>query len=115
MLRSRARWQGFPASAASAAHQAGSGMQARAQCLGFGSGKITVEGDQPEPGEQDLRHHRRGQPGLVELVAAGGEPADPGHLPGADGVLDPGVHPVDAGNCVTTTRHTEDGHDQQSE
>src|SRR5215471_9896903 len=65
-----------------------------AQRLGLGFGQVAVEGEELEPGEQDLRHHGCGQPRLVELVVVGGEPADPGLLAGADGILDPGVHAV---------------------
>ena len=57
----------LPAPAASAADQAGGGVQdAVAQRLRFGPGEIAVQGEQPEPGEQDLRGHGGGQPGLVE-------------------------------------------------
>jgi hypothetical protein len=46
----------LPASAASAADQAGGGVQdAVAQRLRLGCGKITVQGDQLEPAQQDLR------------------------------------------------------------
>ena len=85
----------LPAPAAPAAHQPGRRVQdAATQHLGLGLGQVAVEGEQLESGEQDLRHHRRGQPRLVELVIVGGEPADPGRFPGADRVLDPGVHAV---------------------
>ena len=85
----------LPAAAAPAAHQAGGGVQdAVAQRLGLGLGQVAVEGEELEPGEQDLRDHRRGQPGLVERVVVGGELADAGVFAGADGVLDPGVDPV---------------------
>src|SRR5215471_9477532 len=84
----------FPAAAASAAGQAGGGVQDTvAQRLGLGFGQVAVEGEELEPGEQDLRHHGCGQPRLVELVVVGGEPADPGLLAGADG--SPGVAAAD--------------------
>src|SRR5271169_5405339 len=75
----------LPAPAAPAAYQPGRGVQ-DAQRLRLGLGQVAIEGEELEPGEQDLRHHRRGQPRLVELVVVGGEPADPGRFPGADRV-----------------------------
>src|SRR5215470_2918031 len=85
----------FPAAPAPAADQAGGGVQDPvAQRLGLGPGEVAVESEELEPGEQDLRDHGRGQPGLVEGVAVGGEPADPGVLASADAVLDPGMDAV---------------------
>src|ERR1700678_855799 len=57
------------------------------QCPGLCSGQVAVQGQELEPGEEDLGGHRSGQPCLVDLVVVGGEPADTGVLPGADRVL----------------------------
>ena len=82
----------FPAAPPPAADQAGGGVQDPvAQRLGLGLGEVAVHSEELEPGEQDLRDHRRGQPGLVKGVTVGGEPADPGVLARADTVLDPGM------------------------
>ena len=92
----------LPASAASAADQAADVVQdAVAQRLRLGSGEIAVQGDQLEPAEQDLRGHRGGHPGLVDdLELVRREAADPGVLPGADGVFDPGMDPMGGSQCI---------------
>jgi hypothetical protein len=82
-------------SAASAADQAGGGMQeAVAQRLRFCPGAVVVQGGEPQPGQQDAGGHRGVQPGLVDLAVAGGEVAEAGVLAGAGHVLDAGVDPV---------------------
>src|SRR5690349_17468389 len=51
----------FPAAAAPAADQAGGRVQyAVAQRFRLGPGQVAVEGEELEPGEQDLRDHGRG-------------------------------------------------------
>ena len=60
--------------------------------LGFG--QVAVQGQQFQPGEQDLPGHRGGQPGGVDREVMGGEVAQAGVLAGADGVLDPCVNAV---------------------
>jgi hypothetical protein len=87
----------FQAAAPSAADQPGRGVEHPvAQRLGLGLGQVAVQGQELEPGEQDLPGHRRGQPRGVDPEVKGGEMADSAVFPGADGVLDPGVDPVRA-------------------
>jgi hypothetical protein len=66
----------------------------RTQRPGLGPGQVAVQGQQLEPGEQDLPGHRRGQPRGIDAEAEGGEMAQAGLLTGADGVLDAGVDQV---------------------
>jgi hypothetical protein len=78
-----------------AADQAGRGVKHPvAQRPGLGSGQVTVQGQELEPGEQDLPGHRRGQPRGVDPEVKGREMADPAVFPGPDRVLDPGLDPV---------------------
>src|SRR6202522_1320832 len=61
-------------SSASAAHQAGGGVQeAVAQRLRLCPGEVAVQGQQLQPGQQDAAGHRGVEPGLVEVVVTGGE------------------------------------------
>jgi hypothetical protein len=64
-------WPGcrdFQVAAPSAAHQPGSGVQdAVAQSFRLGFGEVAVEGQQPEPGQQDGGGQRGGHPRLVDL------------------------------------------------
>ena len=60
-------------SAATAAHQAGGGVQeAVAQRLRLCPGEVAVQGEQLQPGHQDAAGHGGVEPGLVDLVVAGG-------------------------------------------
>src|SRR5271165_3640648 len=91
-------WPGrldFQAPFPSAADQPAGGVQhAVAQRLGLGFGQVAVQGQELEPGEQDLPGHRRGQPRGVDPEVKGREMAQAGILAGADRVLDPGLDPV---------------------
>ena len=70
----------FQASPPSAAGQPGGSVQQPvAQRPGLGPGQVTVQGQQLEPGQQDLPGHRRGQPGRVDREVMGG--SGPGRRP----------------------------------
>src|ERR1022692_5220535 len=85
----------FQAPFPSAVYQPGGGVQDPvAERSGLGFGEVAVEGEQFQPGEQDLPGHRRGQPGGVDLVVKRGEMPQASVLAGADRVLDSGVDPV---------------------
>jgi hypothetical protein len=60
---------------------------------GLGAGQTDVQGDQPQPGQQSRSGPGCGQSCGVAPEVKGGEPAESAAFPGADGVLDPGVHP----------------------
>src|ERR1700722_9257203 len=82
----------FEVPAGAAADQAGGCVQdAVAQCLRLRLREVAVQGQEPQPGQQDARDHGRVEPRLVDLVVAGGEMTEPGVLAGADDVLDPGM------------------------
>ena len=91
-------WPGrldFQAPFPSASDQPAGGVQhAVAQRLGLGPGEVAVQGQELEPGEQDLPGHRRGQPRGVDPEVKGREMAQAGILAGADRVLDPGLDPL---------------------
>ena len=66
-----------------------------AQGLRLGPGQGSVQGEQAEPGQQGRGGQGGGLPGLVHRQRAGRVLADSAVFPGADGVFDPGMHPVD--------------------
>src|ERR1700693_6025575 len=94
-LRPGPRRGNFDGSAASAADEAGGGVQyAVAQGLRLGPGQVAVQGQELQPGQQDGGGHGRVKPGLVQPVVVGGEMSEAGVLAGADDVLDAGVDAV---------------------
>jgi len=68
-------WPGcldFQAAPPAPVHQPGGGVQHPvAQRLGLGFGQVAVQGQQFQPGQQDLPGHRRGQPRRIDLVSEG--------------------------------------------
>ena len=50
----------------------------RTQRLGLGPGQVAVQGEQLEPGEQDLSGHRDSQPRGIDAEAVAGGGANPG-------------------------------------
>ena len=83
------------AAASAAAGEAGGDVQhPEPQRLRLGGGEVTVEGEQPQPGGQVGGDGGDLQPGLVDGVLPGREPAQAGVFGGLDPVLDPGVGPV---------------------
>ena len=64
------------------------------QGLGLGAGQVAVQGQQPQPGQQGGREQGSDQPRRIDREIVRGKPADAAVLPGADGVLDPGMDPV---------------------
>src|ERR1022692_3402242 len=65
-----------------------------AQRLRLGSGKVAVEGEEPDPGQQVTRDGRGLAPGGVDRVVPGGHMPQSGALAAADPVLDPGLGAV---------------------
>src|ERR1035437_7419787 len=76
-----------PRTRRAAACRAGGVQDAVAQRLRLRPGRVAVQGDELQPGQQDAGDHGRVEPRLVDLVVVRGEVAEPGVLAGADAVL----------------------------
>jgi hypothetical protein len=82
-------------SEAAATGESGRNVQdPESQQLRFGVGEVAVEGEELQPGDQVGGDRGKLDPGLVDRVFPGWEPAESGFLGGLDAFLNPGMGAV---------------------